>query len=1495
MRIIYAVFLFSLWLPLHLNAQRVTYTANDRVTPYTGRFRPGINMGYYPGWNNQQLADVALGNPEISQPGLGARSIRGGMPEQVMTYFGNNLLRGDFDHYKKLGGGEHVAIVGGPVTEAYRDKKLYCPTIPSPLFDNLYTPIWDNGENGTPYNDNNYYAAYLYKMVNTYKDDVRFWEVWNEPGLDYANLGWRDENYPGGWWKEGPKPCEYILAAPLYHYIRVLRISWEIIKTLDPDSYVSLGSVGYQSMLNAILSNTDNPNQGDVTAEYPLTGGAYFDCIAYHSYPHFDGSTINIGANYFQRHSDEAADGVVKYRDYYQQILNRYGYDGTRFPRKEWIITEINSPRKAYSYPYFAGKDAQMNHLMKAFMVAKINKVHQLHWFQLFDQRNEDEATSEFHQMGMYKKIEGEKPYNQQLNDVGMGVKTVSDLITDTEYDAAATTALNLPNGVRGYAFKRANGTYVYALWARTTKDQSEEASATYSFPTALGVGDLIRYGWDWGHTGKTTVVKSQGIALDARPVFFVQSNQVACQVAINVTDVACNNNNTPRRASDDTYSFTLTVNGKSASTGWTGTIGSQTISGQYGVPLRLGPFAISSGSRRLDIRDAQSADCKANFTVAAPSSCSYGAPTDITLPAYTANDQVKSYTGRFRPGINMGYYDGWDNKLLANLSIGNPATNQKGVGARSIRGGLHESVLDQYGFGVVKPDFEHYKRLGAGENVAIVGGPSYLHRDYTQYCQGKPSALFANLYDPIWDGGANGTPYNDDNYYAAYLYKIATLYKDDVRFWEIWNEPGLDLRGDIGGIGWRDQQFPGNWWKEGPNPCDYILSAPLYHYIRILRISWEVIKAVDPDAYVCLGSVGYQSMLNAILSNTDNPNQGDISADFPLTGGAYFDCVSFHSYPHFDGSTLNYGDNVYQRHSDRAAEGVYIYRDYYQRVLDQYGYDGVKYPKKEWIITELNSPRKAFTGPFFGGKDAQINHLMKAFMQAKINKITQIHYFQLFDQKKEANAASEFDLMGMYQNNAGQQPGQEVLNEQGIATKTVTDLLYNTDFDAAETARRQATSDVRIYAFKRANGSYIYALWAKTTQDLSEIAFATYSFAGLPANSTVTVYKWDWGYSGQSEARSARNIELNGRPIFVALNEGSGNTCAIDAEVTNVVCNVNGTGADPDDDQYSFTLLVSGRNTLATTWTGVVGGQPIKGTYGTPIVLGPFSIASGNRAISVWDDANSNCKAEATALAAAPCSNDRNAVCKSFSDFPWHDWISGVQIGTINNQSDKQAYNDFTNLTTELVRGRTVPITLTAGFAWFTYDEAWKIWIDYNHNGQFEEATEVAFSALLPKPADGTWNSSLSGAITVPNYALPGPTRMRVSMKRGKVVASPCERLANGEVEDYTVDIVVPGGEPSPRVQGNNGGKLAVGELRLFPNPAHESTVIDLSAFAQQANVQLLLYNSLGTLVASQDIEQLEDRYFQIDLKALPSGQYLVQVRAANGQTAAKKLVIHD
>ncbi len=508
----------------------VTYTANDVVKPYEGHFRYGMNLGYFPGWNDRQLGTIAAGDPDLGVTGVGANAFRPGLPNHVLEIWGYDLRREAYDYFESLGMSEHTVILEGP-PEWFRDLTYYCEGSDktSVLFRNVYLDIWDNGENGTPVNDENFFALYVYKIVEEYGNHMRFYEIWNEPDFDFSFTNWNYRNPDIGWWVEDPDPCDYQLRAPIQHYVRHLRVAYEVIKTLDDDAYVSIGALGYPHFLDAVLRNTDNPQGGSITADYPLTGGAYFDVMGFHEYPHIDGSLwqydyrVDDAPHDFARHSDQGVDnGIFRKYNEFNAVLAKYGYDGTTYPEKLWLVTESNMPRKGFGdWRYHGSEEMQYNYIIKAAVGCQKVGILQLHPFNLGDKQSEEDATFEFDLMGMYKKLANTPQYEQEVNNVGIAYKTVSDLLYEYRYDETATAALMMPAGVDGGAFRNDDGAYTYVLWSKTHTDQSEETSATYSFPSNM-VGDVVTsYPWDWSYNGGESEVSSRGIALTGTPVFF--------------------------------------------------------------------------------------------------------------------------------------------------------------------------------------------------------------------------------------------------------------------------------------------------------------------------------------------------------------------------------------------------------------------------------------------------------------------------------------------------------------------------------------------------------------------------------------------------------------------------------------------------------------------------------------------------------------------------------------------------------------------------------------------------------------------------------------------------------------------------------------------------------------------------------------------------------------------------------------------------------------
>ncbi len=528
---------FSFLVIFSVNAQ-VNYTANDIVIPYEGLFRPGTNLGFQDDsalYRDEDLASIAAGNPAEGVIGVGAKAIRPSLPANFIDTWGLDLRLPTFGFYQELGLEELTCFVGFPA-ESQRDQRSYggCGA-QSTMFENLYEPIWDDGANGTPYNEDNYYAAYLYQVVSTYTDYVKFWEIWNEPGFDLTfNTAWRPPGDPvGNWWDRDPDPCEYILRAPIEHYVRTMRISYEIIKSISPDDYVAIAGVGSESFLDAILRNTDEPTDGSVTPEYPFGGGAYFDVMGFHSYPDIDGTIRewdpSINNFRWSRHSDGAANGISVRQGLYKDVLANYGYDGVTFPEKEWIITEINVPRRAFRDDSMGDLQAQINYMPKAVVRSMKDNVRQIHVYSIFEEETEANATEEFHLLGLYENLDFNAPYdNLTMNQQGISYKGASDALFGTVYDEAKTQELNLPFSMDGGAFRDADGNYVYCLWAKTVIDRSEAAQATWSFPASFNLDSVFKRDWDFAVTGDQEEISSLNISFNGTPVYFTEQEALS-------------------------------------------------------------------------------------------------------------------------------------------------------------------------------------------------------------------------------------------------------------------------------------------------------------------------------------------------------------------------------------------------------------------------------------------------------------------------------------------------------------------------------------------------------------------------------------------------------------------------------------------------------------------------------------------------------------------------------------------------------------------------------------------------------------------------------------------------------------------------------------------------------------------------------------------------------------------------------------------------------
>ncbi len=504
--------------------------------------------------------------------------------------------------------------------------------------------------------------------------------------------------------------------------------------------------------------------------------------------------------------------------------------------------------------------------------------------------------------------------------------------------------------------------------------------------------------------------------------------------------------------------------------------------------------------------------------------------------PSVTANDSIPKYYNTFGLGTNMGWNPPWSDEQLADLAAGNPAEGIDGIGVNCMRPALFEFFLENWGYDIRVSAFEHYKSLGMRDHVAFIGYPAEWHRDSSYYCDDRQSNVFKNLYEPIWDEGKNGTAVNDDNYYAVYLSKMVPLYKDYIKFWEIWNEPDFDH----GGNAWKPRGLDGNWWENDPPACEQALSAPFYNYIRMLRISYEVIKSIDPDAMICTGGLGYTSFLDAIMRNTDNPDAGNVSVDYPLKGGAYFDVLSYHAYPHLEGMrTWNNEifDFVYDRHSDKAVELMIDKKRDFEQILFDYGYDGFEYPQKFFINTECNIPRKGFNDNI-GSDEAQRNFNIKALVAAQKEGLLQYHIYNLAEETNPVYQHAEFNFMGLYKKIRESEPYAHSYTQGGVAYKTTIAFLKDHYFDYQNNSFIDTIPEIDGGLFRDGNGKEVMVLWAKTHQDLIENPKFRFKIPEDFYKEDLVYHKWDFALTGRDYKINSPSIELTGSPIFITKKE---------------------------------------------------------------------------------------------------------------------------------------------------------------------------------------------------------------------------------------------------------------------------------------------------------------------------------------------------------------------
>ncbi|TAK43840.1 MAG: T9SS type A sorting domain-containing protein, partial [Saprospiraceae bacterium] len=143
-------------------------------------------------------------------------------------------------------------------------------------------------------------------------------------------------------------------------------------------------------------------------------------------------------------------------------------------------------------------------------------------------------------------------------------------------------------------------------------------------------------------------------------------------------------------------------------------------------------------------------------------------------------------------------------------------------------------------------------------------------------------------------------------------------------------------------------------------------------------------------------------------------------------------------------------------------------------------------------------------------------------------------------------------------------------------------------------------------------------------------------------------------------------------------------------------------------------------------------------------------------------------------------------AYCPSNSANATEEWIGNVTLNTIGNTTGSDnGYGDYTGISTNLETYHQYALSLSPAYAAGGFPEWFKVWIDFNQNGEFNDAGEMVYNA------GATTQSTLNGSIIVPSTAVSGSTRMRVVMQFNQEPGVCNVNFNYGEVEDYCLNIL--------------------------------------------------------------------------------------------------------
>lgn len=383
----------------------------------------------------------------------------------------------------------------------------------------------------------------------------------------------------------------------------------------------------------------------------------------------------------------------------------------------------------------------------------------------------------------------------------------------------------------------------------------------------------------------------------------------------------------------------------------------------------------------------------------------------------------------------------------------------------------------------------------------------------------------------------------------------------------------------------------------------------------------------------------------------------------------------------------------------------------------------------------------------------------------------------------------------------------------------------------------------------------------------------------------------YHWTSNGTNSLYQLKPVLDPGNTGLTVLNgsndpcNNSGNTVTtpianFTANVTNIAVGASVQLTDlslnsPTSWSWSITPGTAGTTWTYTNSTSASSQNPTV----TFAVAGTYTVA-----LTASNSAGSNTKTS-TAYITVSGGGSSGSYCAATSQACTYEFISKVSLGTINNTTACNNYTFYSNQSTNLTKGQTYTAQITTSITnsngviqagAYTDDEI-AIWIDWNNDGDFNDAGErVGYR----KVATG-FTTPVNMQFTVPTTAAVGSYRMRVRISYfpDEGTIDPCGTTTDGEVEDYIVN-----------VKGSTVGVdeiTPLSQVSIYPVPAQDELYFNFASLTESDPILVELFDLSGKQLIQKTLLATEDG--QLNISNLSSGFYQVKLTQGNNSLVHK------